>query len=163
MHVEISSLLRLIRSRLLLLSTASVLCTNRRISQPFWWSAAAAAIFSMRIISSKWMHTVRQMSRHVQKRWQKNLIHLSRCRPRRLRFLSAVFRSKALCPPGIMVSRSKHGGMQEVADAVMAYIAENDLLAAAPGRYCPAFLTMPRKQELMGALNRLRCLKLVQR
>ena len=53
--------------------------------------------------------------------------------------------------------------MPEVADAVMAYIAENGLLAAAPGRYCPAFLTMPRKQELMGALNRLRCLKLVRR
>lgn len=53
-----------------------------------------------------------------------------------------------------------HKTLSQVADAVMAHIRQNGFLSVITGSYCPEFLSMPRKQELMAALNRLRGLRL---
>ncbi len=49
--------------------------------------------------------------------------------------------------------------VQQVADAVMEVAVEKGLMEIVGGTYCPDFLAMPRKQELVAALNRARTLR----
>lgn len=50
--------------------------------------------------------------------------------------------------------------VQQVADEVMKIAEEHGLMYIVGGQYCPDFLAMPRKQELIAALNRMRMLRL---
>ncbi len=49
--------------------------------------------------------------------------------------------------------------VQQVAEEAMKYAEQHGLMKIVGGQYCPDFLAMPRKQELIAALNRMRMLR----